>query len=92
MRTRRDFLKYLLATPLAMELDVEKLLWVPKPIITVPELPITLWGIPYHQTDATIGSWLGLDHSRIMGISKAFNEKYPELDFSPLVNQNHENK
>lgn len=26
---RRDFLKYLLATPIAYQLDVEKLLWVP---------------------------------------------------------------
>ena len=33
---RRDLLRLLLATPIAATLDVEKLLWVPKPIITVP--------------------------------------------------------
>lgn len=33
---RRDFLKLLLSTALAEAVDVEQLLWVPKPIITVP--------------------------------------------------------
>lgn len=36
--SRRDFLRYLLATPLAMTLDVEQLLWVPSPRIVVPGL------------------------------------------------------
>lgn len=40
--TRRDLLKILLATPAALTLDYEKLLWVPKPIIVVPELPLGL--------------------------------------------------
>lgn len=38
MIDRRSFLRALLATPLALELDVERLLWVPCPIITVPAL------------------------------------------------------
>ncbi len=42
---RRDFLKLLLSTPIAAELDVEKLLWVPKPIITVPTLPLAYGSI-----------------------------------------------
>ena len=33
---RRDFLRVLLASAVAESLDVEKLLWTPKPIITVP--------------------------------------------------------
>jgi hypothetical protein len=33
---RRGFLKLLLASAVAEAVDVEKLLWVPKPIITVP--------------------------------------------------------
>lgn len=33
---RRGFLRLLLASPLAATVDVEKLLWVPKPLITVP--------------------------------------------------------
>lgn len=36
---RRSFLRSLLALPLAAELDLEKLLWVPKPMIVVPRLP-----------------------------------------------------
>lgn len=36
---RRDLLKLLLTSPLAAAIDYEKLLWVPKPIIVVPELP-----------------------------------------------------
>lgn len=39
MVNRRDFLKLLLATPLAATVDVEQLLWVPKPIIVVPAMP-----------------------------------------------------
>jgi hypothetical protein len=38
--TRRDFLRYLLATPIALQLDVEKLLWVPKTQIVVPNITI----------------------------------------------------
>ena len=38
--SRRDWLKQLLALPIAATLDVEKLLWVPKPIVTVPALPV----------------------------------------------------
>lgn len=37
--TRRDLLKFLLTTAVAEAVDVEKLLWVPKPIVTVPALP-----------------------------------------------------
>lgn len=37
--TRRDLLRLLLAAPIAATLDVEKLLWVPKPIVTVPAMP-----------------------------------------------------
>lgn len=36
---RRSFLRLLLATPLAATVDVEALIWVPKPIIVVPAFP-----------------------------------------------------
>lgn len=39
MISRRGFLRLLLASPLAATVDVERLLWVPKPIITVPAMP-----------------------------------------------------
>lgn len=38
---RRDFLRLLLASPLAATVDVEQLLWTPKPIIVVPAMPRT---------------------------------------------------
>ncbi len=37
--TRRDLLRMLLASPIAAAVDVEQLLWTPKPIITVPAMP-----------------------------------------------------
>jgi hypothetical protein len=37
--TRRDLLRLLLASPLAAAVDVEHLLWTPRPIVTVPALP-----------------------------------------------------
>ena len=36
--TRRDLLRHLLTLPIAAQLDLEQLLYVPKPIITVPAL------------------------------------------------------
>ena len=39
MLSRRDLLRHLLMLPMAATLDVEQLLWVPKPIVTVPALP-----------------------------------------------------
>lgn len=38
--TRRDLLRLLLAAPIAAAVDVEQLLWTPKPIITVPAMPL----------------------------------------------------
>ena len=40
--SRRQFLRTLLALPIATTLDVERLLWVPSPIITVPALSTDL--------------------------------------------------
>lgn len=37
--TRRDLLRALLATPLAETFDVERALWVPRPIVTVSAMP-----------------------------------------------------
>ncbi len=39
MLTRRDLIKLLLAAPIAATVDVEQLLWVPKPIVVVPTMP-----------------------------------------------------
>ena len=36
--TRRDFLRYLLTTPLALTVDYEQLLWSPRSLIVVPSL------------------------------------------------------
>lgn len=68
---RRDFLKYLLATPIATQLDVEKLLWIPEKTIFIPSIYQfeSIYGIPYHQTDASMGTWLGF--SRIMSMEEA---------------------
>ena len=58
---RRDFLSLMIASGLAESLDWERLLWIPKPIITVPAMPVmpqmkTLaeWGLRFsfsHQTE-----------------------------------------
>lgn len=41
--SRRDVLRYLLTTPLALTLDYERLLWVPSPRIVVPSLRRVTW-------------------------------------------------
>src|SRR5258708_2049208 len=68
---RRSFLHFLLATPLAAVIDYEKLLWIPgEKTIFIPspkqvefmnliiETPISLFGIPYHENDGSIGRWM----------------------------------
>jgi len=40
MIDRRAFLAVLLGTAAAEAIDFERLLWIPKPIITVPEMPL----------------------------------------------------
>lgn len=37
--TRRELLRLLLAAPIAATLDVEKLLWTPGQMVTVPAMP-----------------------------------------------------
>lgn len=62
---RRDFLKLLLATAAAEYVDYEKLLWIPgeKKIFIPESIDATLFGIPYHQTNASMGTWLGISRT-----------------------------
>ncbi len=48
---RRDFLRFLLTTPLTYELDVEKLLWVPgeKTIFIPPPVSLNYHSLNYHD-------------------------------------------
>lgn len=39
---RRDMLRLLLGSAAAAVVDFEKLLWVPKPIVVVPAMPLSL--------------------------------------------------
>lgn len=48
---RRDFLKILLATPAAATYDFEQLLWVPKPMVVVPEVKL------YRSGDIFLEHW-----------------------------------
>jgi len=53
---RRDFLRILLASAVAEAVDVEQLLWTPKPIITVPGRVIGVdWGMSESQT--IVAAW-----------------------------------
>jgi hypothetical protein len=66
MITRRTLLKLLLSSALAEAVDVEKLLWVPKPIITVPDMPVYL----YDHTGDAIGYMIRMycDNPRRLGV------------------------
>src|SRR5262245_49410794 len=79
---RRDFLKYLLSTPLAATVDYEKLLWVPEKKIFTPTLKdISLYGVPYHMCDATTGTWMGIERSEVA----QFSSKLPTESGYPLM-------
>lgn len=69
---RRDFLKYMLSTPVAMTLDVEKLLWIPgEKTIFLPPAPSITMDEVFLIHDTTYGS----------EISKMFyaNNKFYEI-------------
>lgn len=70
MITRRDLLRILLAAPIAATVDVERLLWVPKPIIVVPAMPSPQTikkFIYYYGVDWVKWEGLDQDHSVIYG-------------------------
>jgi len=89
---RRSFLKFLLSTPLAAVIDYEQLLWVKEKTIFIPpvrpvelyenfvlETPLSLYGVPYHQSNASTDRWLGFErdanysYERI-GLDKAIKD------------------
>lgn len=61
---RRDFLRRLLSAGVVAVADPEKLLWMPGEkvhfFITRPDVPLSLYGVPYHQSNAFTGQWLGI--------------------------------
>lgn len=82
---RRSFIKFLLSVPITTELDIEKLLWIPKPIITVPTLPVSLYGIPYHL-NAFPGTWLGFERSIIpWNWKRDSSENYTPIELVDLI-------
>lgn len=68
---RRTFLRLLALGAVATAIDPEELLWTPKRnVIYVPhpaqiaffnqEEPLSLYGVPYHQSNAMAGIWMGI--------------------------------
>jgi hypothetical protein len=68
---RRAFIQLLSTGIVGYELDVDRLLWTPgQKTIFIPKptvVPLTIYGIPYHECNGAVGSWLGIN--RIMGDS-----------------------
>lgn len=63
--TRRDLMKILLGTAIAEAVDVERLLWTPKPIITVPAMGTPVYrvgrdGIRYMIGKLPEGVWTNI--------------------------------
>jgi hypothetical protein len=56
---RRTFLRLMLATAAAEAVDFEKLLWTPRPIVTVPALPLEI----LDQTVAIPGTYGAIQRS-----------------------------
>lgn len=80
---RRDFLRLVASGVVGLELDVDKLLWIPgakKIFIPSLPIPISLYGIPYHHSDATMGQWLGFQrqvNTMMNNINDSFNRDDP---------------
>ena len=76
---RRDLIKLLLSSAIAETIDVEKLLWTPKPIITVPSYNLNKW---LFDPDANIGQ--RCDINRIYGGSRGSGKT--NLFYKEIVN------
>ena len=88
---RRTFIQLLSAGVVGFELDPERLLWTPgqKTIFIPPPrvVPLTIYGIPYHECNGAVGSWLGI--SRIAGVHKELSELINKLEadkYNEMVN------
>lgn len=63
---RRDCLRLLLASSIAEAVDVERLLWVPRPMITVPTRTVFL---PRGESfTVNLAPWAPSDVARVFGI------------------------
>jgi len=93
--TRRQLLKLLLSSSIAEVIDVEKLLWIPGQMVSIPSRALTkeimnqafdasllsLTGIPYHQSNASTGTWLGFERTTHPEIkSKRLINRYVNID------------
>ena len=83
---RRNFLQLLGSGIVGFELDPERLLWQPgKKTIFIPKptiVPLTIYGIPYHECNGAIGEWLGI--SRIAGVHKELSQLINVLEADKL--------
>lgn len=61
---RRSFLRFLLSTPLAATVDVEALIWVPKPIIVVPAMEVPL---AYGRNNPNLGAMVAAAWEEYVG-------------------------
>lgn len=78
---RRDFLRILLASPIAATVDVEALIWTPKPIITVPAMPGTYGHIiratyPFWRNQTLYGGMRG--GGKTMRMEEAFKKLFDD--------------
>lgn len=51
---RREWIKSVLSAVVASQIPID---------LSPASLPVSLMGIPYHQSDATTGTWLGIVRS-----------------------------
>lgn len=81
---RRDFLRYMLGTAAAASVDFEQLLWLPKPIIVVPRMPM-IGGI----TNSTYPFWRNKGHRVLLAWEGHVEELLDErIDLYKLMLKN----
>lgn len=83
MIDRRTLIKLLLASAVAEAVDVERLLWTPKPIITVPALPSI---VRLEVFDARHNRWIDIT-SDVRKITIAHSLNSPSMiETTPAMN------
>ncbi len=82
---RRNFLQLLGLGAAGLVLDPEKLLWIPgQKTIFLPAIkPVSLYGIPYHQSNLSTGTWLGFSRSNI--IKEELKELIVKLEYNKIT-------
>lgn len=86
---RRRFIASLAALSSAIALDPERLLWVPRPMITVPGGPMKLWGDGFHDDTIALQAWMDAHGPATLPLGSYYCTGPITIGFDKLIHDSH---